>query len=181
MKHCICGAIIPYRVFLDGKWRVLRTRKSCLVCLPFGSSPYSQKSSKEKKRKQNAAKQQRYYGKMLKTYGMGRPNLIRKSRKIEVVKHLGGRCMMCGHSRCVRNLAFHHISNKSFQIDERAFQFSWERLIPEIEKCVLICHNCHGEVHEGLHELRILKILNAQLCTNLSSFVPVVHSFPVAV
>jgi hypothetical protein len=26
----------------------------------------------------------------------------------------------------------------------------WDRVFAEMQKCVLVCGNCHGEIHEGL-------------------------------
>jgi predicted HNH restriction endonuclease len=92
---------------------------------------------------------------------MGRANRTRKARKAEAVAKFGGACQACGYLRCMRNLAFHHLGKKSFPLSERAFQFSWERLLPELSKCVLLCHNCHGEVHDGLIDLREIKPYSA--------------------
>ncbi len=61
--------------------------------------------------------------------------------------------MACPYNRCLRNLVFHHEFGKEFELSQRAFQFSWEKLLPEIKKCVLLCANCHGEVHDGLRDV----------------------------
>ena len=45
----------------------------------------------------------------------------------------------------------HHLdpSKKEFTISQRMTSF--ETILPELEKCVLLCSNHHREVHEGLH------------------------------
>ena len=83
-------------------------------------------------------------------------DVFRTGRKAYTVTALGGSCQICGYERCFRNLAFHHVISKEFEISGRSFQFSWEKLKPEILKCVLLCHNCHGEVHAGVISSEIL-------------------------
>jgi hypothetical protein len=71
--------------------------------------------------------------------------------KREMVAAMGGRCQICGYDRCLRSLCFHHRDT-----DAKRFNFagshcrSRESLWRELEKCVLVCHNCHNEIHEGL-------------------------------
>ena len=71
-------------------------------------------------------------------------------RKIMFVKRRGGKCEACGYSKNYAALTFHHIdpsvkesgltirnmSNNSLAVLER-----------EIEKCRLLCRNCHAEIH----------------------------------
>jgi hypothetical protein len=70
-----------------------------------------------------------------------------------VVISLGGKCCICGYARCARSLAAHHLEEhqKSFSIGEATKScMAWVKLVVELRKCVLLCHNCHGEVHDGL-------------------------------
>ena len=57
--------------------------------------------------------------------------------------------MVCGYDGCARNLVFHHLHSKRFDLSARSFQLSWKRLMPELKKCIMVCHNCHGEIHAG--------------------------------
>lgn len=72
------------------------------------------------------------------------------TRKIFFVNQLGGKCKMCGYNKNYSALAFHHRnpSEKEFNIDIRKFSnLSIEKLQIEIDKCDLLCHNCHNELH----------------------------------
>lgn len=59
-------------------------------------------------------------------------------------------CQFCGYNKCEDNLAFHHIHDKRFGLTIKRFQMSSKNLVTELRKCVVVCHNCHGEVHRGL-------------------------------
>lgn len=72
------------------------------------------------------------------------------SKKIEAVIAKGGKCEVCGYAKNLSALEFHHINpkDKKFQIDLRVFSnLSLDRLTEEINKCMLLCANCHREVH----------------------------------
>ena len=62
----------------------------------------------------------------------------------------GMKCEKCGYDKNVSALEFHHIdpSQKSFSLDARNLSnFSIEKLIDESKKCMLLCSNCHRELH----------------------------------
>ena len=56
-------------------------------------------------------------------------------------------------NKSIRALQFHHLdpTQKDFGISGTTKSF--EKLKPELDKCVLLCANCHGEVHEGLLDI----------------------------
>jgi 5-methylcytosine-specific restriction endonuclease McrA len=80
----------------------------------------------------------------------------REILKESAVNHLGGCCLLCGYNKCLRALHFHHINphEKDFDISSKS---TWYDIRDEIEKCVLLCANCHAEVHDGMvnHELLV--------------------------
>jgi phosphoenolpyruvate carboxylase len=47
-------------------------------------------------------------------------------------------------------LDFHHLSDKEFSIGEKKYWYCLDRLIEEINKCVVICANCHRKLHAGI-------------------------------
>jgi hypothetical protein len=59
-------------------------------------------------------------------------------------------CEICGYSRCAQALDFHHLdSSKKDYAPTRLSYKSLVRFHEEIKKCVLLCKNCHVEVHAG--------------------------------
>lgn len=70
-------------------------------------------------------------------------------------EYKGGKCAICGYQRCPRALGFHHIDpeQKGFGLSSKGLTRSWDKIKEEIDKCVLLCANCHMEVHEGITQL----------------------------
>lgn len=72
------------------------------------------------------------------------------SRKLELIRLKGGKCEMCGYKKNIAALDFHHVnpSEKEFQLDFRHLSNnSMEKILKEAEKCILLCANCHREIH----------------------------------
>jgi len=75
--------------------------------------------------------------------------------KLKAIKYGGGECEICGYDKCWRALNFHHIdpSKKEFNIfasrPEHKIVRNWEKLKKEIDKCMLVCANCHTEIHSN--------------------------------
>jgi hypothetical protein len=72
----------------------------------------------------------------------------RQVLKGRMVDYKGGRCEQCGYRTCLRALCFHHLdpSAKRFTIASSHLR-RWESLCRELDRCVLLCHNCHAGVH----------------------------------
>ena len=71
----------------------------------------------------------------------------RRGRKQRMVDYKGGACVLCGYSKCLRAMDFHHLdpSTKRSNIAP-SHNRSWEALRLELDKCMLICSNCHYEL-----------------------------------
>lgn len=71
---------------------------------------------------------------------------------------LGDKCQCCGYDKCLSALDFHHLnpSEKDFNFNSNANR-SWEATRKEIAKCILVCANCHREIHAGLIDNNTLK------------------------
>lgn len=67
-------------------------------------------------------------------------------------------CLVCGYNRCARALCFHHVSNKKYSFAHLDV-LDKTVIIQEIKKCVVLCHNCHMELHEGLIVLPATKFI----------------------
>lgn len=72
----------------------------------------------------------------------------RKKLKKKSLEYKGSKCSICGYSRCVAALVFHHTDeNKEFGISSKGLCKSWEKVKRELDKCILVCANCHAEIH----------------------------------
>lgn len=62
------------------------------------------------------------------------------------------KCVICGYDTCKQALEFHHRNpkEKEFHIAELRSK-TIEAIKIELEKCVILCANCHRETHYGLH------------------------------
>lgn len=72
------------------------------------------------------------------------------ARKLQFIEMKGGKCEKCGYYRNISALDFHHIdaSQKSFPLDVRHFSnCDISKLLEEAKKCMLLCANCHRELH----------------------------------
>ncbi len=77
----------------------------------------------------------------------------RESSKAWLMLSADTACQRCGYQRALRNLVFHHLKEKVFGLAGRGLLYPPKRLFAEARKCVVLCHNCHGELHEGVFEL----------------------------
>jgi hypothetical protein len=76
--------------------------------------------------------------------------------KNRIVASLGGKCVICGYNKCYSSLITHHIdpSIKEFTLGSAMKTvMKWEFAVTELRKCVLLCNNCHGELHAGMASL----------------------------
>lgn len=72
------------------------------------------------------------------------------TRKLEIIKLKGGKCEKCGYDKNIAALELHHLipNDKSFQLDARHLSnTTTEKILEETQKCILVCSNCHKELH----------------------------------
>jgi hypothetical protein len=74
-----------------------------------------------------------------------------RKRKQEAVDYKGGHCLLCGYNRCNSSLDFHHSNPNEKDPDWKLLKNRalTENVKKELDKCILVCKNCHGEIHAG--------------------------------
>ena len=80
----------------------------------------------------------------------------RNKTKERIVEAFGGGCGICGYNKSHRALSLHHLNpnEKDFSFSKiRANPKSWEKIVLELRKCVMVCSNCHMEIHDGILEV----------------------------
>jgi hypothetical protein len=77
-----------------------------------------------------------------------RRNKIKKM----AIEYKGSKCERCGYCKTISALQFHHIdpNEKDFGISAQGRCRSWEKVKAELDKCIMVCANCHREIHDGL-------------------------------
>jgi 5-methylcytosine-specific restriction endonuclease McrA len=74
---------------------------------------------------------------------------MRRKNKRKLVEFFGGKCTKCGYDRYVGALEFHHLdpNSKEFGMGAGGISWSFKRMVEEAKKCILVCSNCHREIH----------------------------------
>lgn len=72
----------------------------------------------------------------------------RKKLKLMAIAYKGGKCINCTYDKCVDALEFHHTNptEKDFAFT-KGYSTSWDKMKKELDKCILLCANCHREEH----------------------------------
>ena len=70
------------------------------------------------------------------------------------VEFMGGKCSICNYNKCINALEFHHKdpTQKDFGVGTNGHTRSWKRIEKELEKCILVCSNCHREIHDEINK-----------------------------
>lgn len=79
---------------------------------------------------------------------------VSKRRRVlrnKAIKYKGGKCIFCGYNKCIDALEFHHLDadSKDFGLSRSGLTRSWEKTKKELDKCILLCANCHRESHSN--------------------------------
>ncbi len=80
-----------------------------------------------------------------------------------LIIYAGGKCQVCAYDKYYGNLVFHHFGEKKETLSKLVLAtVSWKRILAEADKCVLLCHNCHGEVHAGFRPCPDINLVTRQ-------------------
>ncbi len=73
-------------------------------------------------------------------------NKRRRALKEKLVEALGGSCSKCGYNKCLWVLEFHHSDPSEKEWNISNYSKSYNSLLKEAQKCILLCANCHREI-----------------------------------
>lgn len=97
------------------------------------------------------AKETRTY-KDRRLYNIAAVKKRRRNLKLMAIERKGGKCEKCGYKKYYGALEFHHRdpAKKKFDLSTKGLTRSWDRIRKEVNKCLLLCANCHRETHESI-------------------------------
>jgi hypothetical protein len=173
MKKCLkCNNDLPNMITINGKKHNICNRKFCLECSPFKAHNTSnllvhsinegttkkcsicniEKDINEfyKKRDQSRKK----FSSNCKSCENTRSIQRQRDLKQKAIDYKGGCCQICNYDKYNGALEFHHKdpSIKDFSLGH-AKMYSFEKVKSELDKCILVCANCHREIHGGIIEI----------------------------
>lgn len=128
-KCCRCGEI---KSIEDFNWKNKKNnvrRGACKICTQkFNNEKYKNDENFRKKIRERADINQKINSNYV--------NDIKKKNK----------CSKCGDNRWYV-LDFHHLSDKKYEVSKLIWNSTLEKIKTEIDKCILLCSNCHREEH----------------------------------
>lgn len=159
MKTCEhCGASFPFMVVVNGRRRNLCSRRYCLTCSPFGARNTGTMAARQARVKPRACTRcgKIYVHRLVRGSSAVYCNGCRTRVRLDLMRrkavaYKGGACVRCGYNKTYAALEFHHVdpAQKLFMIS-RNYNRRWAVLQTELDKCILLCANCHAETHVGV-------------------------------
>lgn len=166
MPNClICKKHFPNVIKIDGVEKNLQRRKYCLECSPFGGhntkklhlpnpTPNDMKNcprcniiqSRDNFYQKRGVEGNSTYCKKCTT---DQTTERQQKFKLQCIEYKGGCCEICGYNKCAAALEFHHKdpNEKEFLLSQRNLRTFNEEITNELDKCSLLCANCHREIH----------------------------------
>jgi hypothetical protein len=148
-----CKNILSEENFCNNKARHNGKSAYCKNCDNERKKTYSKT---EKGKIANKRRQRRVDKSKIKEY----QKISRKKRQelVDEVKKKG--CFLCGYNKTFIALDLHHLE-EDFKVDTLSnmiYSSSLKKIEQELKKCIVLCANCHREVHHSEHLRNLLKI-----------------------
>jgi RecJ-like exonuclease len=163
MKICKkCGSTFQSSAWVEGKRKSLTTRSYCLNCSPYGKY----KGYEIRKSNSNSPKEKqcpicaRVFNKTKNNVcSTCRGVYLRWKHKSKALEYLGGKCHCCGITD-PDVLVFHHnANNKTFELADAWANTSWDIIQLELDKCIILCNNCHIKLHVQEYKTKFNQIV----------------------
>lgn len=156
-----CNNNFPNRIIIDGKEKYLNSRSYCLICSPLGSDlgyDLRKRATDENYKTlfnsldslicpicEREFPRKRKCNRVCSTCRMNYVRYVQRQKGIDI---LGGKCSNCDEADC-EVLQFHHKNpaEKEFTLSANWANKDWDKLEKEINKCELLCSNCHIKLH----------------------------------
>lgn len=171
-KKCLkCNKFFPFAISIDGQIRRFQSRKYCLECSPLDGKNNRNLHRTEKvcikcekifpleefykrKNKKTTLKNPHYSycKKCIMKYNSERA----AKNKLQAVIYLGGECQKCGYRKCLAALEFHHRESEKKEHTIAHWKAPFSKMKTELDKCQLLCSNCHREIHSKLIQFTML-------------------------
>lgn len=140
VKTCGCGCI-----YQTNKEKFQPSKEEKLICEICGKQFYPQTTNGSRRK---------YCYECSPSQGDNKTKQIvalRQAMKKQAVKRKGGKCEICGYSKSLAALQFHHKdpNEKKFGLAQNGNFHSWKDYWEEAQKCMLLCANCHAEIHSN--------------------------------
>ena len=72
--------------------------------------------------------------------------------KKKAIEYKGGSCSYCNYNKYYGALEFHHTDPNEKDVNWNKLRLrSWDKIVQELNKCILLCSNCHREEHHRIH------------------------------
>lgn len=129
---------------------IIKKCRQCSIEQPIENF-YNQSSGKfgvTSKCKSCTGKNQKLWRKDNKEYNQKFHLNWRKERKLKAIKYLGGKCEHYGLIDITDVYDFHHVDpSQKDDIMASIMERKWEVIEIELNKCILLCSNCHRREH----------------------------------
>lgn len=142
--------------------------KQCLYCNNLIIDPPNKRKFRKDKKFCNQQchdlhkykNQSKSFKKFKEEHGINKYTLKGVEKKLLLIELFGGKCEMCGYDKNIAAFDFHHKDGYEKNFEVKVQLLNWKddnEILEEALKCVLLCSNCHREIHNSHLEINHVK------------------------